>query len=239
MKVLVTSVDGLISRKLIKALQQNQIAISVMVRSSLTVLPESMTRVLSDIEDYEPTSEAISKCDFVIHLSMVSFEQYLPNAIGKGYEREILGTINVLNGCKTHKKPVVYMNILSCQEDVFGQLAAEAVERLFLMYRKEHGLRCAAIRCNTSYEPTDGEGAWPLLPISEEFTAGCVARTPEVDLVQRLLVDSRALEWDVPATLVPWSTGDDQQSLAAGPIRIVGERKETNTLSSPIYEVFV
>jgi len=236
MKILITSLEDKLANTLTSYLLLKGCSVSAMVKSGLDRKPPPITSVLCDIEDYEPTSEAISKCDVVIHMSMNSFLKYSPEAIGKGYEREILGAINVFNGCRTHRKVVVYVNLLERNEDVFGKLAAQAVERLSLMYKKEHGLKIASVReMDANFDDNYFfEGTAPPTELRDEFqeVGDCLIGAEKI--IVELIFNAQTDLWIKESTLISDnlssepSSSDLQEKLAS---------ITTNTLSPKIHSV--
>lgn len=152
MKVLVTGACGFIGGHVVEELISRGITPVVFDRfppqkDNYNRLPNAEFEFFcGDIRDRHAVSEAVSFCDGAINLAGVlgtseTVDNPFPSA-----ETNILGGLNFLEACRQHKKRGVQIAVGNHFMNNTYAITKTAIERLALMYNKEHGTQIAVVR---------------------------------------------------------------------------------------------
>jgi len=116
--------------------------------------------VLGDIKDAEAVNEAVYNSDAVIHLAGLLGTAELTNNPRIAAEVNILGTLNVFEAVRTHKKRAVYITLGNYFMNNTYSITKSTSERFALMFNKEHGTDIRIVRGLNVYGP--GQKAAPV-----------------------------------------------------------------------------
>jgi len=161
---------------------------------------------LGDIRDRNAVSEAVSFCDGAINLAGVlgtseTVDNPFPSA-----EANILGGLNFLEACRQHKKKGVQIAVGNWFMNNTYAITKTTIERMALMYNKEHGTQIAVVRGLNVYGPRQKHK--PVRKITPNFICQALRGEPikifgdgesimdmiYVKDIARILVDALLLE---------------------------------------------
>jgi len=152
MKVLVTGGLGFIGGHVVEELINRDITPVVFDRfppkadNDLRLPQVPFEFFLGDIRDRNAVSEAVSFCDGAINLAGVlgtseTVDNPFPSA-----EANIMGGLNFLEACRQHKKRGVQIAVGNHFMNNTYAITKTTIERMALMYNKEHGTEIAIVR---------------------------------------------------------------------------------------------
>ena len=159
MKVLVTGGLGFIGGHVVEELISRGITPVVFDRfppkndNHLRLPTENFEFFMGDIRDRNAVSEAVSFCDGAINLAGVlgtseTVDNPFPSA-----EANIMGGLNFLEACRQHKKKGVQIAVGNWFMNNTYAITKTTIERMALMYNKEHGTQIAIVRGLNVYGP--------------------------------------------------------------------------------------
>lgn len=159
MKVLVTGGLGFIGGHVVEELISRGITPVVFDRfppqsdNDLRLPQVPFEFFLGDIRDRNAVSEAVSFCDGAINLAGVlgtseTVDNPFPSA-----EANIMGGLNFLEACRQHKKKGVQIAVGNWFMNNTYAITKTTIERLAMMYNKEHGTQIAVVRGLNVYGP--------------------------------------------------------------------------------------
>lgn len=152
MKILVTGGLGFIGGHVVEELVARGCKVIVFDRFTPTKdnplrLPAAdFEMYVGDIRDRNSVSDAVSYCDGAINLAGVlgtseTVDNPFPSA-----EANILGGLNFLEACRRHNKPGVQIAVGNWFMNNTYAITKTTIERMALMYNKEHGTKIAVVR---------------------------------------------------------------------------------------------
>ena len=152
MKVLVTGGLGFIGGHVVEELASRGITPVVFDRflpkgdNPLRMPQVEFEFFAGDIRDRNAVSEAVSFCDGAINLAGVlgtseTVDNPFPSA-----EANIMGGLNFLEACRQHKKKGVQIAVGNWFMNNTYAITKTTIERMALMYNKEHGTQIAVVR---------------------------------------------------------------------------------------------
>ncbi len=158
MKILITGSNGLIGRPLGEMFQER----------GDEVIPYDLV-FRRDIMERKAVFKYIRRADAVIHLAAQSGVEQARDAGYHAWQLNVVGTLNVLDACRLHDKPVV----VASSNHIYGhgsQPTTEEAPQLQLdtysatkhaadlmarSYAYNYGLRCAVVRNTNCFGPND------------------------------------------------------------------------------------
>ncbi len=158
MKILITGSEGLIGRPLSKLLTE---------RGDEVIPFDIVGR--RDIMERKAVSKYIRRADAVIHLAAQSGVEQARDAGYHAWQLNVVGTLNVLDACRLHDKPVVMAssnhiyghgdeptkeNAPQFQLDTYSA-TKHAADVMARSYAHNYGLRCAVVRNTNCFGPDD------------------------------------------------------------------------------------
>ncbi len=153
MNILVTGGNGFLG----KAVGQN---LSKRGHTAIVFDRKSPTDILGDIKDAEAVNEAVYNTDAVIHLAGLLGTAELTNNPRLAAEVNILGTLNVFEAIREHKKRAVYITLGNHFMNNTYSITKSTSERFALMFNKEHHTDIRVVRGLNVYGP--GQKAAPV-----------------------------------------------------------------------------
>jgi nucleoside-diphosphate-sugar epimerase len=108
---------------------------------------------LGDVKDEETVIEAVGYHDGVIHLAGVLGTQETLRNPRSAIEVNILGSLNVFDACRLHKKKAVYIAVGNYWMNNPYSITKTTAERFALMYNREFGTQIAVVRGLNAYGP--------------------------------------------------------------------------------------
>src|SRR3990172_5139865 len=150
MKILVTGESGFIGSHVIDNIKAKGY-------TALSFDRKNPTDYLGDVRDYTSIDEAVANSDGVIHLAAVLGTQETVDNPIPAVETNIIGSLNVFNAVKRHKKKAVYIAVGN--HDMLNPYAITktTAERFALMYNQEFGTKIAVVRGLNAYGPRQKE----------------------------------------------------------------------------------
>lgn len=159
MKVLVTGGLGFIGGHVVEELIKRNITPVVFDRfppksdNDLRLPQVPFEFFFGDIRDRNAVSEAVGFCDGAINLAGVlgtseTVDNPFPSA-----EANIMGGLNFLEACRQHKKKGVQIAVGNHFMNNTYAITKTTIERMALMYNKEHGTQIAVVRGLNVYGP--------------------------------------------------------------------------------------
>ena len=153
MKVLVTGGNGFLGKVVVRKLSERGYTPVVLDRRGPTDL-------LGDIKDAEAVNEAVYNTDAAIHLAGLLGTAELTNNPRLAVEINILGTLNVFEALRAHKKRAVYITLGNYFMNNTYSITKSTSERFALMFNKEHRTDIRIVRGLNVYGP--GQKAAPV-----------------------------------------------------------------------------
>jgi UDP-glucose 4-epimerase len=146
--VLVTGANGFIGGHVVDMLLEEGYEVGVFDRNlnNKNDYDERCKLYFGDTRDYETISEAISKHDGVIHLAGILGTQETVDKPIPSVNTNIIGGLNVFQGCRFYKKKCVYIAVGNHWMNNSYSITKTTTERFALMYNKEHGTKIAVVR---------------------------------------------------------------------------------------------
>lgn len=154
-KVLVTGGLGFIGSHVVEELQSRGIQPVVFDRhislESWSFIDPNYDFIMGDIRDRNAISEAISLCDGGINLAGILGTSETVDNPFPSVEANVMGGLNFLEACRQHNKPGVQIAVGNHFMNNTYAITKTTVERLALMYNKEHGTKIAVVRGLNAY----------------------------------------------------------------------------------------
>lgn len=107
--------------------------------------------ILGDIRDRNAISEAVGLCDGAINLAGILGTSETVDNPFPSVETNVIGGLNFLEACRNHDKPGVQIAVGNHFMNNTYAITKTTVERLALMYNKEHGTKIAVVRGLNAY----------------------------------------------------------------------------------------
>lgn len=152
MKVLVTGGLGFIGGHVVEELVARGCKVVVFdrytpVKDNPLRLPNAdFEMYVGDIRDRNAVSDAVSYCDGAINLAgILGTSETVDNPFPSA-EANILGGLNFLEACRRHNKPGVQIAVGNWFMNNTYAITKTTIERMALMYNKEHGTKIAVVR---------------------------------------------------------------------------------------------
>jgi UDP-glucose 4-epimerase len=123
--------------------------------------------IMGDIRDRNSVSEAISLVDGVIHLAGILGTAECVDNPFPAVETNIMGGLNIYEGCRQHKKPAVQITVGNWFMNNTYSITKRTLEKFVLMYNKEHGTKIALVRGLSVYG--EGQKHKPVKKIAPNF----------------------------------------------------------------------
>lgn len=162
MKILVTGGNGFIGSWVVKNLREKEHEVLVFDHER-----RDEPVFLGDVKDYTDVDEAMKSCDGFIHLAGVLGTQETVDQPLPAIETNILGSLNVFQAARRHKKKGVYIAVGNHFENNPYSISKTTAERFALMFNKEHGTQIAVVRAMNAYGP--GQKSKPVRKIMPNF----------------------------------------------------------------------
>lgn len=109
--------------------------------------------IVGDIKDAECVSRAVSQCEYVINLAGRLGTSEEVNNPYPAVEVNIIGTLNVLDACRTWKREFLQIAVGNHWMNNTYSITRTTAERFTLMYAKEHGVKANVVRALNAYGP--------------------------------------------------------------------------------------
>jgi nucleoside-diphosphate-sugar epimerase len=152
MKILVTGGSGFIGNHVVDNLLKKNYKVVIFDRYKKEKR-EDVEYFYGDIRDWESISEAIYKCDGVIHLAgILGTQETVKNPL-PAVQTNILGSLNVFEACYQYNKKCVYIAVGNHWMNNPYSITKTTAERFALMYNKERGTKIAIVRGFNAYGP--------------------------------------------------------------------------------------
>jgi len=165
-KILITGGAGFIGNHVTNNLLKKGYNITIFDRHK-TKQRDDVEYFYGDIRDWESISEAIYKCDGVIHLAGILGTQETVRNPRPAIQTNILGSINVFEACSMYNKKAVYISVGNHWMNNPYSISKSTTERFALMYNKERGSKIAIVRGLNAYGP--GQKPKPVRKIIPNF----------------------------------------------------------------------
>lgn len=166
MKILVTGASGFIGSHVVKELLKRGFEVRTFDRREVEQ-PEGVKQILGDVRDRNAVFEAISLVDGVINLAGILGTSECVDNPFPALETNIFGALNVMEACRAHKKRAVQITIGNHFMNNTYSISKSTVERLALMYNKEHKTKIAIVRALSVYG--EGQKHKPVRKIAPNF----------------------------------------------------------------------
>lgn len=127
---------------------------------------------LADVNDEPAIFEMVAHVDGVVHLAAQLGTQETINNPRPVFQTNLMGGLNVLEACKRYGTPLVNICVGNYWMNNPYSISKNMFERTLDMYRKEHGMPGANVRCVNAYGPrqsaappfTTGTGVRKIMP---------------------------------------------------------------------------
>ena len=169
MKILVTGGNGFLGRSVVHRLRNCGHTPVVFDR-------RSPADVLGDIKDAEAVNEAVYNTDATIHLAGLLGTAELTNNPRLAVEINILGTLNVFEALRAHKRRAVYITLGNYFMNNTYSITKSTSERFALMFNKEHHTDIRIVRGLNVYGP--GQKAAPVKKFFPNFANAVLKNEP-------------------------------------------------------------
>lgn len=143
MKILLTGGSGFIGSHLADELQSRGHEVI-----SYDICPSRFNKiktVIGSILDKDELDRVIAGCDFVFHLAGMLGTHELVDCAIKATQVNVIGTLNVLEACKTYGVKLVEISKPNCWVNTYT-ITKVAAETFTEMYRREHGVEAVTIK---------------------------------------------------------------------------------------------
>lgn len=166
-KILVTGGNGFIGSHVIENLLKKGFDVAIFDRYKKEEQRKDVEYFYGDVRDWKAISEAIHKCDGVIHLAgILGTQETVKNPI-PAVQTNILGSINVFEACSLYDKKCVYIAVGNHWMNNPYSITKTTAERFALMYNKERGTKIAVVRGFNAYGI--GQKAMPVRKVIPNF----------------------------------------------------------------------
>lgn len=153
MKILITGASGFIGSNVVQEALTRGYEVIAFDRKSKPQ-PEGVIQFLGDITDRNAINEAVSQADGAINLAGILGTAETVDNPYPAIESNLIGGLNFLEACRQHKKRGVQITVGNYWMNSTYPISKRALEKLALMYNKEHGTQIAVVRGLSVY----GEG---------------------------------------------------------------------------------
>jgi len=164
--ILLTGATGFIGWRLSGMLSQHGNKVLSLVRKANPKLPQGCMPVLADLEDPESVAEAVARCDIVIHLGAIVGNAACDADVEKAVRVNVGGTLNILNGIRFHRKPMIYASVGNAEDNTAYAITKVTGERFCLMYNRELNTAVLPLRIFNVYGPGQSPSTGKLIPTS-------------------------------------------------------------------------
>ncbi len=134
--------------------------------------------IIGDLLDAEAVNEAIKESDIVYNFAAVSDMNYSLNQPLQTMRVNVLGNVNVLEGCKLHKvKRFIYASTVyvNSREGSFYRISKQASEQLVEEYQRLYGIEYTILRYGSVYGPRSDEHNGLFRIVSNALKTGVVS----------------------------------------------------------------
>lgn len=175
--VLITGVGGFIGRAIAKSLSDegNSILVGLMFDSHSKLPPEVDHAVYGDVRNTEVVRRVISdyEINVVYHMAAQSIVRICANDPVSAYDINVMGTVSVLDACRTSGASTVESVVVSTSDKAFGHAEPPYTEETPLLpkftyeasktcqdivtrsYAHNYGVPAKVARCSNVYGPGD------------------------------------------------------------------------------------
>lgn len=175
-KILITGGAGFVGSHVIRNLFRREKKVTIFDRHIKKPYRRDCNIFLGDVKDKESVFEAVYHHDGIIHFAALLGTQETISTASESVAVNIMGSLNIFDACKLHKKKAVYIGIGNHWMNNSYSITKEAAERFALMYNKEFGTEIVVVRGLNAYGPH--QKSKPVRKIMPNFILPAIHNEP-------------------------------------------------------------